>query len=438
MSLNPVELFAASDAQQIRITLSEHSRSEPIRLPEAARSALFSVAQDKIRLLATADPTTVVVESTSWVGTVSAPGVSIRVRPDAPMHSVFAMLAGLGDDIAWGQDESDFAQGDLLDGSALMVLRTIDVATRRGLVHGYQTREEELSTLRGRLLIEQLARRPWAIAQPPCRYDEFTADIAENRLLRAAVVTILSAVGLTPGTRREAHQLLARFEGVSDVDPRSLPADILITRLNEHYRSAIGLARLALEGFSIQHEEGVNGANAFLVDVDYVFLRFVAAQLRQRLWPTFTVDSGQALAVDDTASLESTADIIVTDKDGPALVLGAPYHLGSADAPSSSVASGYHAPLGRVPASLRPMAKVASDAASFYPVMVQAASLGLPVALVVYAHAARRPASRIRMPGTSVTVHSWHVDLDQPFDGLSANLDALADQVRRMLGVASG
>ena len=51
----------------------------------------------------------------------------------------------------------------------------------------------------GRLLVEEIARRPWTAAQPECRYDDFTADIEENRVLAAAVP--LDAVT----RRRRAH-----------------------------------------------------------------------------------------------------------------------------------------------------------------------------------------------------------------------------------------
>lgn len=437
VTADPVSLLAAGATQREVVSLTEHARSAPIRLPDEARSALFHVAGDRVLLLATADPRFVVVESTSWVGTISVPGLEIRVTPRAPIQSVLAMLAGLGDDMAWSQDESRYAEAELLDGSALVVLRAIDMATRRGLLHGYQTREEQLSVIRGRLLVERLAQRPWTISSPECRYDEFTPDITENQLLRAAIVSILTSAQLTPATRREATQLLSRFDGVGELPAGALQRDIPITRLNEHYESALGLSKMALEGFSIRHEEGDRAAHAFLVDIDYVFLTFISNQLRQRLWPSYVVEAGEQLPIDDAATLCATADVLVRTSTGPALVLGANYHLGDANPSTSPVAAAFSA--GQAPASfsphLRPMAWVASDAASFFPVMVQASSLGLSEALVVYAHAQRRPASRIRMPGTNVTVHSWHLDLDAPFDEISASLDELAHRVREYASV---
>lgn len=167
-STDPVALMRAARETGVEVVLPEHSRSEPVVLPDAARTALFAVAADRLRVLAAPDPRTVVLESTSWVGSISVPGLHVRVKPVAPMASVFAMLGGLDDDIAWGDGHSGYhGEAELLEGSALTVLRSIDAATRRGLLHGYRSREENTATIRGRLLVDHLAVRPWTMAQPP-------------------------------------------------------------------------------------------------------------------------------------------------------------------------------------------------------------------------------------------------------------------------------
>lgn len=422
-----------------QVVVGERARSEPVRLSAAGRRALFAVADDKVKVLATTDPESVVLETTSWVGSISVPGLRIRITPAAPMHSLFAMLAGLGDEVAWGQGTSTFAAGDeLLDGSALAVLRAIEAATRRGLLHGYRTREEPLRTIRGRLLVEQIARRPWTLAEPECRYDDFTVDIEENRILAAAVRVILGGHGLSPSTRRRAVELLVRFEGVGEPTPAERVRPIPITRLNEHYEHAIDLAHLAMAGFAIRHQEGAQEAHAFLLDVEYVFLRFVAGELRARLWPRLAVEQTENIDGGDSSAVQASADILVSDAKGPALVLGTCYHLGAPDSVTSDVTS-RALRRGRAQAAWAPrvpttsaMTAVANDTATFFPVVVQAASLGLAHALVVYAHAARRPASRIRMPGTGAEVHARHLDLDTTWAGMAEQLDELAETVTRL------
>ena len=421
---------ARADVGELVITLKERSRSEPLVIPGAARTGLFEVARERLRILATADPGVLILETTSWVGTISVPGLTVRIEPSIPVHSILAMLSGSAEEIAWGREHTEYGEDDVIvDGAARVVIRAIDAATRRGLLHGYLTREEKLSTIRGRLMVDQLARRPWEIASPPCRYDDFTSDIAENRRLRCALVTMLQTPNLSAATRREAIDLLTRFADVSYTPPSAHAVPIPITRLNEHYGSALELATLALQGLSVTHEAGSLSAHAFLVNVDDVFSRFVATALEQRLWPGLEVDHDARLAIDDAGALDARADVVVRRRGRARLVIGASYRLVAPEQHPEPLTSGQ----ARYPAAnVRPMASVASDAAAFFPVMVQAASLNLNHALVVYAHADRRPASRIRMPGTDINVHSWHVDISGGWDEMTAGLDDLADFVRTL------
>ena len=40
---------ALAPDERVRLTLAEHSRSEPVRVPSSARRALFSVGSDRVR-----------------------------------------------------------------------------------------------------------------------------------------------------------------------------------------------------------------------------------------------------------------------------------------------------------------------------------------------------------------------------------------------------
>ena len=59
------------------------------------------------------------------------------------------------------------------------------------LLHGYREEEDALQTVRGRIrLDDQMRRRPGFLLPVEVRYDEFTDDILENRLVKAAVVRL--------------------------------------------------------------------------------------------------------------------------------------------------------------------------------------------------------------------------------------------------------
>ncbi len=137
--------------------------------------------------------------------------------------------------------------------------------------------------------VQQLAARPWDSWPVPCRFDDFTEDIPENRILLAAVRHVVRwPVG--PVLRRMAGELLQRLEGVGD-SPVALTEYDLIRRtpLNEHYQPALALARLVLEGFGLTQGAGGLTAHSFLVDMNKLFEKWIGDELRARLYPTIEV-----------------------------------------------------------------------------------------------------------------------------------------------------
>ena len=158
-------------------------------------------------------------------------------------------------------------------------------AFSRGVLQSYRSYEDDLLTVRGRIDIQrQVARRFGRVPPIAVRFDEFTEDIEENRILRAALV----ALGRLPLRREKSRATLARFnallENVSLV-PYARKGTPVIgwTRLNQHYRPAIELARLILDSTAFDQGSGNVGAITFLVDMNRLFEDFVVTGLREDL-----------------------------------------------------------------------------------------------------------------------------------------------------------
>ncbi|MBO1755225.1 McrC family protein [Allobranchiibius sp. CTAmp26] len=386
------------------VTLTEHSTSDPLPLDRHARAWLLELAAGRLEVLATTDPTQVRLRSTSWVGAVRVPGLTVRIAPRAGMANLFTMFSAGIPGGALGRDEVGWEGGaDLVDGVAAFLVRAVDDCTRRGLLHGYLHREEPLTVIRGRLLVEQLAVRPWAAARPPCGYDDFTVDVPENRMLRCALEQVLRWPALPPALRRGATALAARFEGVSASVPDDHRGGVAITRLNEHYAAALGLAGQILDGVTISHREGEHRAHAFLIDLQDLFRRWIGAELEARLWPTLHVSEQPAYALDDGDRLPVRPELLVLRGTTPTLVLQARHRLTGA------------------PRSL-------SEQIS--PLLLQAASLQVPTALLLYGAADHPPDPELRIRGTGTRLLCLPLSLDTPPDALGARLDELAVLVR--------
>jgi 5-methylcytosine-specific restriction enzyme subunit McrC len=383
--------------------ITEHGRSGPVRLSRETRTALIAAAGERLIVHATADPDVVTIGATSWVGALAVPGLVVRVTPKMSVANFFALLsAGLPAD-AFEHEMATWSDTDeLIDGVAYFAIRLIDTSTMRGLVHGYVGREERLRTIRGRLLVEEFARRPWGAAEPGCRFDDFTADIPENQLFKCTLLAMLSWPQLAPRVRREALRVLGRFEGVSDTTPMQHVVPVHVTRLNEHYTDAMRLSRLVLQAMSLSHEAGEQQAHSLMVDMDDLFRRWVLEELDLRLAPRLRVDTEQDIYLDESRQVSMEPDLIIRRGTDVVLVGDIRYSMGT---------DGF------------------TQSHDYVALLAYATAMGLPTGLLVHCDSARKANSDLVIRNAGMRILGRAVHLDESFEVATRSLDALADLV---------
>lgn len=220
------------------------------------------------------------------IGLVCLPTVVIEVRPKMPMTSVLFLVSYGCDAVSWFDQHPELAyEPDLVEVLAIMLARMVQHATRRGLLNGYECEEESLQGPRGRILFDEQIRRRLGMAPPvEVRHDVFTSDIIENRLLLAALLSMLRIPHRSDIAKREISRARRLFGGVQmlQISSTAVP-EIVFTRLNRHYQPAIALARLLLRSGSLDLGAGGARGCAFLIDMNNVFERFVRRALRAAL-----------------------------------------------------------------------------------------------------------------------------------------------------------
>lgn len=144
--------------------------------------------------------------------------------------------------------------------SPLIVLHFLGVVSRiKTLKKGYAHYSENLKKVRGRIQIVKNEQKNIAskrFDRVHCSYDEYTADIPENRLIKKAL--LFSSQILRPLTRNHASarkavwmlsKSLALFEQVSD-DVRIQEVSLIRGhKLFSEYREAIRLAKIILQRY---------------------------------------------------------------------------------------------------------------------------------------------------------------------------------------------
>ena len=184
-------------------------------------------------------------------------------------------------DTDFGLEEADSLVEAIIPGFALHLKRALGP----GILQGYRLEEDALATVRGRIRFQDQIDRRFGILPPiEVRYDEFTEDIEENRLLKAA----LRALERIRIRSSEMWFQLHHFQAILDrVSLLSINREIF--RRSTTHASIIGIGlRLScrssfLRSLSYDLEYGRAAGAAFLVDMNDVFEKFLWVALREAL-----------------------------------------------------------------------------------------------------------------------------------------------------------
>ena len=271
-----------------QIDLQEYEPSKPIRLSGAERNALRTILSLTVERADVEDmQAAYVLKPGSTVGAVEFGDLSVLIRPKIPIPQLLSLACyAMGVFKAQETRLFDFEEEEALpDVLALALVSTARRAFARGLLHGYRTEEEALYTVRGRIMFAEQIRRRFGIALPvEVRYDEFTDDIRENRLVKAAAAQLGGMRLRSREARVGLGWIAAMLDNVSPVEfpPNDVP-EIPFDRLNEHYRGVVGLSRLILRHSAFESGRGRVRAAGFLMDMNKLFQEFVTQALRDAL-----------------------------------------------------------------------------------------------------------------------------------------------------------
>ncbi|NIL50952.1 restriction endonuclease [Streptomyces sp. 2BBP-J2] len=390
------------------VELVEHAPAVSVALPEEVGRAVAALR------IADAVPDTYspgrwLLRAGSKVGavTLAMPGngdpFTLRIVPKVPISRLFFLLGySLDPAGAWRDGEVDVAEHeDLLPALAHAVERQVDRALRQGLLQGYRVTEETSLIVRGRIReADQIRHRFGATLPVEVTYDEFTTDITENRILRAAVERLLRLPGVPRDVRRRLLHQQARLADVTVLGRgRPLP-EWRPSRLNARYHHALRLARAVLEDASPEHGPGGLRVEGFLFDMNQLFEDFVTVALREALRGSGHLARFQdAHHLDEADAIRMKPDFVLYGPDStPCAVADAKY---KAEKPG-----GY-------------------PDADLYQMLAYCTALGLRDGHLVYAKGnAGHATHRVRHAG--IVLHQHALDLDQNPAGLLADVAEVA------------
>ncbi len=354
----------------------------------------------------------------SKVGAVEIGDLSVLIEPKIGIPQLLS-LACYAMGVVKSQEDKlfDFEEKKTLpDTLALALAAAARRAFSQGLLHGYRMEEEALHTVRGRIRFTEQIRRRFGSALPiEVRYDEFTADILANQLVKAAARRLGRMPLRSHAARRDLGLVAGMLEQVSPVEfPSSAVPELRFDRLNEHYRGVVGLSRLILRHSAFESGRGDVRASGFLLDMNTLFQEFVTVALRERLRVsdrTLRSDGrGPEFSLDEQGSIGIEPDLSWWD-DGICTFVGDAKYKDETDA--------------QIPN------------ADLYQLLAYATALDLPGGLLIYAEGAADGTSyQVRGSGKRLEVAT--LNLSGALSEVLDRVDGLAVLVQRLRDEAQG
>ncbi|KUH34098.1 restriction endonuclease [Thermococcus celericrescens] len=254
------------------------------------------------------------------------PGFMIQVLPrpykrdpdEARSLRFFLSLMNLSGGLGLGRREieeavSTYARGE--GGVHELFLYLYVYLLGRELFHGlyreYSEVEEELQTIRGRILLSRLARRPPLGRDVPVRHAVLDVDTALNRVLKAALEVVVE-VSAWEGIARAAEALIRYFADVGPLRPEDIER-ATFNPLNERFRPTFHLATMILTGFGKLSRGGFTAPGIF-IEMDRLFEDLVYHTVLTALSGKGRVHRQQPLPpiVRGAAEIEAKMDAVFT------------------------------------------------------------------------------------------------------------------------------
>jgi len=376
-----------------------------VELSFAEQRALRALAGNRLVVLPGDSPGSWRVRAGSYVGTVAVAGVRILIKPKVTTANLFHLLEAGGEALDTGPEIFDYdVTGDLLPAFATFYARHLEATLGHGIVRAYCPVDERLVAIRGRIDVRAQLSNLGLPLPVACRFDDYSADITLNRVVKAAALRLIRLPGVTTATRRALLQLLGRLEEVGPASDVDLRAPTSFNRLNAHYRGVERLARLVLQGSSLIDATGAAGAAVFLLDMNKLFEEFVEARLGHYLDGRLRVVAQRPTMLDAAGHVRMLPDLVFEDRAGRVVYV--------ADSKYKVTAGGY----GRD-----------SD---YYQLLAYTTALQQPEGVLIYCrHDGTAPARWVDVPTAGKRLRTRAVRLDKTIACTEHELRALADEI---------
>lgn len=294
---------------------------------------------------------------------------------------------------------------------------------KQGLHREYLSRTEDLMALRGKIDLPGTMRNRLARRQAvSCEYDELSEDNLMNRVLKTAAMMLLRHGDVSTAHRDELKRPMPFLAGVEEIDPADIRwSSIRYTRNTQSYRMLMSVCQLVLQGMLLTNERG-----------EMRLMTYIKPEYMERLYEKFILEYYAAecrvakasspqikWALDDGfgTMLPVMQSDIVLSRDSRVLIIDAKYYTHSMHV-NWDVRRIHSGNLYQIFTYVKNKEAELARAEASHKVS----------GMLLYAKTDEdiQPDGTYQMSGNQISVKT--LDLNQPFDVIRAQLDAIAEE----------
>ncbi len=190
-----------------------------------------------------------------------------------PIKNIYNMLC-----YVWGKlDEIDktyldaIENLDSLDFYSLIFIHHIELIIKRGLLKEYKQNQEEIRTIKGKLLImESINQSSLENSKAVCNFDQYSIDILHNRILKSTIYKLIRS-GINSHLKQQLMKIYPYFNNVRLIDIKlSDFKKIRLHRNNNYYKFILSLSELIFQQLIVNENTG-----------KYEFIKFSEKRLHE-------------------------------------------------------------------------------------------------------------------------------------------------------------
>lgn len=137
-----------------------------------------------------------------------------------PIQNIYYLLCYAWNKLPEGEvvDVSKLDSAELVDLFATVLIGGVNHVLRRGLDRGYESHNDELSSLRGRIDVAVSSRKMlFAHGRAQCEFDEFTVNTLPNRIIKTTLRQLTNFGTLDADLRRRLRSLYRDLHEIDDL-----------------------------------------------------------------------------------------------------------------------------------------------------------------------------------------------------------------------------